>query len=60
MVKASISIAEDPRLESCLRWNFSGAESYHWVPCQAPGVTGSVLGLVGLVSVYCDWVRWKV
>ena len=20
----------------------------------------SVLGLVGLVSVYCDWVRWKV
>ena len=31
-----------------------------WLPCQAPGVLGSVLGLVGLVSVYCDWVRWKV
>ena len=25
------------------------------LPCQAPGVIGSVLGLVGLVSVYCDW-----
>ena len=25
-----------------------------------PGIIGSVLGLVGPVSVYCDWVRWKV
>ena len=24
-----------------------------------PGVKGSVLGLVGPVSVYCDWVRRK-
>ena len=24
---------------------------------QAPGVIGSALGLVGPVSVYCDWVR---
>ena len=31
-----------------------------WLPCQTPGVIGSVLGLVGPVSVYCDWVRWKV
>ena len=31
-----------------------------WLSCQAPGVIGSVLGLVGPVSVYCDWVRWKV
>ena len=31
-----------------------------WLPCQAPGVIGSVLGLVSPVSVYCDWVRWKV
>ena len=31
-----------------------------WLPCQAPGVIGSALGLVGPVSVYCDWVRWKV
>ena len=30
------------------------------IPCQAPGVIGSALGLVGPVSVYRDWVRWKV
>ena len=28
-----------------------------WLPCQAPGVIGSALGLVGLVSVYCDCMR---
>ena len=28
-----------------------------WLPCQVPGVVGSALGLVGLVSVYYDWVR---
>ena len=27
------------------------------LPCQAPGVTRSALGLVGPVSVYRDWVR---
>ena len=27
---------------------------------QNPGVIGSVLGLVCLVSVYCDCVRWQV
>ena len=31
-----------------------------WLPCQAPGFIWSVLGLVGPVSVYCDWARWKV
>ena len=31
-----------------------------WLPCQAPGVIWSALGLVGPVSLYCDWVRWKV
>ena len=31
-----------------------------WIPCQAPGVVESVLGLVDPVSVYCDWVRWKI
>ena len=31
-----------------------------WLRCQAPGTIGSVLGLVGPVSVYCDWVRQKV
>ena len=27
------------------------------IPCQAPGTTGSALGLVDPVSVYCDRVR---
>ena len=53
---------------SRLRRDVFGVESYqrlkHWyssgLPCQAPGVIGSALGLVGPVSVYCDWVRWKV
>ena len=28
-----------------------------WLPCQAPSVIASVLGLVRLVSVHCDRVR---
>ena len=28
-----------------------------WLLCQAPYVAGSVIELVGPVSVYCDWVR---
>ena len=28
-----------------------------WLPCVAPGVIGSALGLVDAVSVYCDLVR---
>ena len=60
------------------KWRFCKSESYQWLkklafqrlPYQIPGVRGSVLGLVGLVSVYCelalqlvgqcqycDWVR---
>ena len=31
-----------------------------WLHCQAPGIIGSALGLVDPVSVYCDWVRYKV
>ena len=31
-----------------------------WLPCQAPGIMVSGLGLVGPLSVYCDWVRQKV
>ena len=34
--------------------------AFQWIPCQAPGVIGSALGLVSPVSVYCDWVRYKV
>ena len=33
--------------------------AFQWLHCQAPGVIGSVLGLAGPVSVYCDWVRLK-
>ena len=31
-----------------------------WLPCKAPGDVGSALGLVGPVSVYCDWLREKI
>ena len=31
-----------------------------WLPRQALGFIGSALGLVGTVSVYCDWVGEKV
>ena len=66
VAKASASGAEDPGFESRLRRDFSG--SSHTgdlkigtpVPCLAPGITGSALGLVGPVSVYCDWMRWNV
>ena len=65
VVKASTSRAEDPRFESRLRQDFFRGQvvpvtyklALQWLPCQAPGVIGSVLGLVGPVSVYCDWVR---
>ena len=45
VVKATASRAENPGFNSRLR-------------SQSPGVIGSALGLVGSVSVYCDWVRW--
>ena len=32
----------------------------YWLPCQVPGVRGSVPGLVGPVSVYGDWMRQQV
>ena len=30
-----------------------------WLSCLASGIIGSLLGPVGPVSVYCDWVRLK-
>ena len=68
VVKASAWRAEDPGFESRLRRDNFGARvipvtsklALQWLPCQAPGVIGSALGLVGPVSVYCDWVRWKL
>ena len=38
----------------------AGCESGYLEGCQETGVIGSALGLVGPVSVYCDWVRWKI
>ena len=67
--KASASRAEGPGSNpGHLLWDFYGVESLpvtktlarQWLPCQAPGVIGSALALVGPVSVYCDWLRWKV
>ena len=68
VVKASASGAEDPGFESRLRRDVSGSshtsdfkiDTPVAMPCQAPGVIGSALGLVGPVSVCCDWMRWKV
>ena len=67
MVRASASRTEDPGFESRLRGIFSGVVipvtstlALQWLSCQAPGVIGSALELVGPVPVYCDWVRWKV
>ena len=38
----------------------TGQLELQWLPCKASGVIGSALGLVGLVSVQCDWVRSNV
>ena len=64
MVKASESRAEDPGFDDRLhRGDLSGSshtsDSKIGTPVVAmPGacVIGSALGLVGSVSVYCDWV----
>ena len=65
VVKASTSRAEDPVFESRLLREFCRGRvipvtsklPLHCLPCQALGIIGSALGLVGPVSVYCDWVR---
>ena len=66
VVKASASRVEDPGFESRLRRDFSGSShtsdfkkklALQWLSCQAPGIIGLALGLVGPVSVYCDWER---
>ena len=65
VIKASASGADDPGFESRLRRDFSGSSHTNdfkigtpvAIPCQASGIIGSALGLVGPVSVYCDWVR---
>ena len=56
--------AEDPGFESRLRRDFSGSSHTSDSKIGTPVATlpgagriGSALGLVGPVSVYCDWVR---
>ena len=67
VVKASTSRVEDHGFKSLALGFYQGRVipmtkklALQWLPCQVPGVIGSVLGLVSPVSVYCDWVRWKV
>ena len=66
VVKASALRAAGPGFDSRFRRNFCGSSHtsnskiLQWLPCQAPGVIESALGLAGPVSVICDWVRWKV
>ena len=56
VVKASASRAEDPGFKCRLRKVFfrgrvipvTSKLALQWLPCQAPGVIGSVLGLVGV------------
>ena len=40
-----------------LETGFFRVEPYQWLFCQAPGIIGSALELVGPVSVYCDWMK---
>ena len=63
-VKACSLGAEDPGFESYLQQDFSGSSHTSDLKIgspvaslPAPGIIGSALGLVGPVSVYCDWVR---
>ena len=64
VVKASVSRAKDPGFGSRSGDFFPGVVmpvterlALRWLPCQGPGVTGSALGLVRPVSVYCDCVK---
>ena len=66
VVKVSPLGAEDPGFESHLRRDFSRSSHTSDLKIGTPVAAlpgawhytiGSVLGLVGPVSVYCDWVR---
>ena len=57
VVKASASRAEDPVYDGIFPGSSHTSDlqiGTQVLPCQAPDVVGSVLGLVGPVSVYCD------
>ena len=60
VVKASAPKAEGPEFEYRLRRVFSGSGHTSDLKIGTPVAalrSGSALGLVGPVSVYCDWVR---
>ena len=59
VVKASDWREEGPRFDTRLRRDFSGSSQTSDFKIDTPeaSLPGSALGLVGLVSVYCDWVR---
>ena len=63
-VGAPLQMSQPPASTQSCRDFFSGSSHTSdlkigtpGLPCHAPGVIGSALGLVGPVSVYCDWVR---
>ena len=65
LVGLVVKRAEDPGFESRLRRDFPGSSHTTDLEIGTPVATlppgiGSVLGLVGPESVYCDWVRRKV
>ena len=65
VVKASDWRVEDPGFESHLRRDFSRSshtsDLKNWLssgyPARRLALEGSALGLVGPVSVYCNWVK---
>ena len=64
VVKESASGMQGPGFDSRLRWDISGSSHTSDLKigtqvATLPGArhTGSALGLVGPVSVYCGWVR---
>ena len=62
VVEVSAPKAEGPEFESRLRRDFSGSShtsdfKIGTPVATLPGVIVSALGLVGLVSIYCDWMR---
>ena len=65
VVKASASGLEEPEFDSRLAVGIYPGRvmpvteklALQLLPCQAPGVIGSALRLVGQASVYCDWMR---
>ena len=65
LLTSSASMIPAPGFESRFRLDLFPGRITHtdfktgspqWLPCQAPGVIGSALGLVGPVSVYCGWL----